>query len=109
MKSRHFFYLFLIAIFLTAESPVHLSDKPADKKNSVPTDSSLLSELYAKSVKDDRFIVDTDEPMAAESLNRISGDYDLGRSSSEQSYTMDDQYHAGAFGRKEPKASKNLA
>ena len=53
----------------------------------------------SKSLKDQIFIVDSDENSESESLNRISGEYDLGFSSSEQSFESTDHYRPGPFGR----------
>ncbi len=54
-----------------------------------------------KSLKDEHFVVETDQESRSESLNRISGHYDIGFSLPEQSYESSDHYRPGAFGRQE--------
>ena len=101
MNQTRFIALSLTFFSLVGFCAVSQADATQEKKT-VSKGKNLIAELYGKSGEDDRFIVETDEETATESLNRISGKYDLGRSAPSQSYKMDDQYHAGAFGRKEP-------
>ena len=55
------------------------------------------------SLKDQAFVVETDENSQSESLNRISGQYDLGFTLPEQSYESSSHYRPGPFGREESK------
>ena len=59
-----------------------------------------LSSVHT-SLKDQAFVVETDETSDSESLERISGHYDLGFSLPEQSYDSEDHYRPGPFGRAE--------
>ena len=54
-----------------------------------------------KNLKDESFVVETDETSVSDSLNRISGKIDLGFATPEQTYTSEDHYRAGPFGRAE--------
>lgn len=45
------------------------------------------------------FVVETDAKSAAESLDRISGEIDLGFSKSDQTFESSDHYAPGPFGR----------
>ena len=58
-------------------------------------------ESVHKSLKDQVFVVETDENSESESLNRISGRIDLGFSLPDQSYNSPDHYRPGPFGREE--------
>ena len=52
-----------------------------------------------KSLKDEAFVAETDQDSVADSLNRISGDIDLGFTDPEQTFKSEDQYKPGPFGR----------
>ena len=52
-----------------------------------------------RSLKDETFVVETDDTSVSDSLNRISGNIDLGFSAPEQSYDSTDHYRPGPFGR----------
>ena len=54
-----------------------------------------------KSLKYQTFVVETDKDSSAESLDRISGKYDLGFSTPDQEYDSSDHYQAGPFGRQD--------
>ena len=54
-----------------------------------------------KSLKEEAFVVETDDSSVSDSLNRISGNIDLGFSTPEQSYNSADHTRAGPFGRAE--------
>ena len=54
-----------------------------------------------KSLKDQAFVVETDEDSVSDSLDRISGQIDLGFSDPEQSYQSAGHYRPGPFGRQE--------
>ena len=54
-----------------------------------------------RSLKEEAFVVETDENSVSDSLNRISGNIDLGFSAPEQTYDSEDHYRAGPFGRAE--------
>ena len=58
------------------------------------------------SLKDQVLVVESDELDDSESLNRISGDIDLGFSLPEQSYESKDHYRPGPFGREEANDSR---
>ena len=66
-----------------------------------------VSNGYA--AEDKRFIVETDEESAAESLNRISGDIDRGYALPEQTYQSDHHTKPGAFQRSEDISSSQGA
>ena len=59
-----------------------------------------------KSLKDQAFVVESGDDSESESLNRISGQFDLGFSLPEQSFESSDHYRPGPFGR-EQAADKN--
>ena len=59
----------------------------------------LLTAADSDTLRDSWLTVETDEQSALESFERISGHYDLGRSSHEQSYRSSDHYAAGPFAR----------
>ena len=54
-------------------------------------------ENASKNSKEDMFAVSADESTASESLNRISGQYDMGFAAPEQSYKSEHQYKPGPF------------
>ena len=60
-----------------------------------------------KSLKDDVFVVETDESSDSDALNRIAGNIDLGFSAPEQSYDSSDHYRPGPFGRSDEMDSKD--
>ena len=55
---------------------------------------------------DQSFVVESSDTDLDDSLNRISGNIDLGFSSPDQSYQSEDQTKAGPFGRQELSDSK---
>lgn len=59
-----------------------------------------IAEVYSHSLTETLFIVETDEESARESLNRVSGEIDLGFSSPEQTYQSD--HHTKVDPLKEP-------
>ena len=63
------------------------------------SDSDPITVVSKKSLKDSALTVETDPQSADESINRISGDYDRGYSSSEYSFKSPDHYKPGPFGR----------
>ena len=58
-----------------------------------------------KSLKDQAFVVETDEESSAESLDRVSGQIDRGFTAPDQQYKSPDHYPAGPFGQEEAKDS----
>ena len=64
-------------------------------------------EATRKSLKDQIFVVETDSAIESESLNRISGQYDSGFSSPDQSYDSPDHHAAGPFAREKAEDKKN--
>ncbi len=58
---------------------------------------------FNKSLKDQAFVVETDEDSRSESLNRISGQIDLGFTLPDQTYESSSHYRPGPFGREEIK------
>jgi hypothetical protein len=60
-----------------------------------------------RSLKDDVFVVETDESSDSDALNRISGNIDLGFSAPEQSYNSSDHYRPGPFGRSDEMDEKD--
>ena len=61
--------------------------------------SSTLS--TKKSLKDEVFVVESDENDASDGIDRISGDIDLGFATPDQTYKSENQTKAGPFGRQE--------
>ena len=57
-----------------------------------------------RTLADDPFSVSTDDLDSSESLNRVSGEIDLGYSSSEQSYESKARGYQGPFNQERPKA-----
>ena len=62
-----------------------------------------------KSLKDQAFVIETDEESSAESLNRISGNIDLGFTLPDQEYESSSHSLPGPFGREETKDKASLA
>ena len=60
-----------------------------------------------RSFKDESFVVETDENSVSDSLNRISGNIDLGYSSPDQSYQSGGHYRPGPFGRSDLEESQS--
>ena len=56
-----------------------------------------------KSLKDQAFVVETDEDSGTESLNRIAGNIDLGFTTPDQEFQSSDQYKPGPFSQEESK------
>ena len=54
-----------------------------------------------KSLKDEIFTVETDETSASESLDRVSGNIDLGFAALDQTYQSTSHYRPGPFGRQD--------
>ena len=63
-------------------------------------DGNLLQQAH-KSLKEEVFVAETDEGSISDSLNRISGNIDLGFTAPEQTYKSTEQYRPGPFGRQE--------
>src|SRR3989338_9215558 len=69
-------------------------------------------DIFQKSKKlktSNTFVVQTDENMAAESLERISGDIDSGFLFSKNVFKSPDHYRTGPFSREKAEAEKNNA
>lgn len=56
---------------------------------------------FHRSLRDEVFVVETSEEDMSESLNRISGNIDLGFTSVDQTYQSEHHYKAGPFGQAE--------
>ena len=54
-----------------------------------------------RSLKDEAFVIETDEESGSESLNRIAGDIDLGFTTPDQEYESTSQHKPGPFGRED--------
>ncbi len=54
-----------------------------------------------RTLMDEAFVVETSDEDATETLDRISGDIDLGFSSKEDTYQSEHHYKAGPFGQSE--------
>jgi len=65
------------------------------------SDAEAAKSPFDKDKRKNLFIVATDDESASESLNRISGEYDLGFSSPAQSFESKDHYPASPYGREE--------
>ena len=67
------------------------------------------TEIASKSLRDGAFVVATDESSATDSLNRVSGQYDLGFAAPDQTYQSEHHYKPGPFGKAtaEEQAQKN--
>ena len=73
--------VFLFLLLLSPCVPVFASEDPFEQTR--------------KSLKDQTFVVETDEDMGKESLNRVSGQYDLGFTLPEQEYHSSSHTRAG--------------
>ena len=60
-----------------------------------------LAEGARHSLKEHKFMIETDKDTGSDSLNRISGEYETGFSATEQSFDSPDHYRPGPFGREE--------
>lgn len=58
-------------------------------------------ESIHRSLMDEAFVVETSDEDMSESLNRISGNIDLGFTSIDQTYQSEHHYKAGPFGQAE--------
>ena len=56
-----------------------------------------------KSLKDQAFVIETDDETSRESLDRVSGEVDRGFTTPDQEYESSSHYRAGPFGREEAK------
>ena len=63
-------------------------------------EEDLLASTH-RSLKDEVFVVETQEDDATQSLNRVSGNFDLGFAPEEYTYHSDHHYKAGPFGQSE--------
>ncbi|GEM_PF-3086690 len=77
------------------------SNGQAATRPSIASSAVPREKTRGRAVEDKRFIVETDEESAAESLNRISGDVDRGYALPEQTYQSDHHTKPGAFQRSE--------
>lgn len=57
----------------------------------------ITPSAYA-SLKNEAFVIETDEESSTDSLNRIAGDIDLGFTDPDQEYQSPDHYRPGPFG-----------
>ena len=64
-------------------------------------EEDILSEYTNTSLKDQLYVVDSSELDPTESLNRVSGNIDLGFSGSDSSYQSVSHYMAGPFGQQD--------
>ena len=53
----------------------------------------------SRSLRDSVFVVETDDDSARDSLNRVSGEIDLGFTTSDQTFKSEDHHRPGALGR----------
>lgn len=105
----HFFILgfVLISGFLSTNLISAAGSDP-----DIPQKTDEKKDIVKKSEKSKvgrTFVVETDEHTAAESLDRISGQVDLGFSSPEQAFKSPDHYQPGPFSREKAEAEKNNA
>ena len=61
------------------------------------SDQDRDTDLTPRNLKDDAFVVSTDEANSADSLNRISGQFDRGFTSPDQTYQSERNYKPGPF------------
>ena len=87
----------MVFLFLVLNIPVNAGDDFGQG-----TDSKESKKILKESV----FSVSTDDFNSSESLNRISGEYDLGYSSLDQSFKSKDQDPAGPFAHEKAEISK---
>ena len=85
----------------------------ADDKKLVGTVSSQLenvdlaaSNSPRKSLMNSTFVLETDQESAAESLERVSGDIDLGFSAPENTYKTEERPGAGPFAKEKAELKK---
>jgi len=103
MKKYILIYLSFLGIFYVFLSESYFSF--AEDKDPL-LDKQPAQQASPKKKEDDTlFVVATDEESAAESLNRVSGDIDLGFSSPEQTYKSTSHTKLGAYQRSEEKSA----
>ena len=88
MKRMKKYFLLILFVFLSV--------LPASADLS---DEAHKTEIAAESLKDSVFVVTADENTSSDSLNRISGHYDLGFAGPSQVYQSDHHYKPGPFAR----------
>lgn len=84
----------------------------ASDQVSRPTMDEKITDIYShKSLKNERpavsYIVETSDKSSSESLNRISGNIDLGFSAPENSFKSQDHYGVGPFAKEEAEMNKS--
>lgn len=97
--------IYSLIIFETFLLPGHLFAATAEEGMDTEANQNLNKKLIGND-----FVLETDEAMASDSLNRISGNVDLGFSAPENTFKSSDHYGAGPFDKEraeERKISQN--
>ncbi len=101
-KVKSFFLALLFTFMILAAQPVAALEHPSDSKDSAAKKSTKLWDLNPQeSLANNPFVLETDEGSGRESLNRISGQIDMGFSPEGNSYKSENQYKPGPFSRQE--------
>ena len=106
-------YFLSTAFLLAAEPEINTPKKTGDRSGlfeiASPSKTNGDKDL-SKNSSNSLYTVESDEAMASDSLNRISGNIDLGFSTPENTFRSPDHYGAGPFAKEraeEDKASEN--
>jgi len=96
MKKSFVFILLFFSSCAFAEEADPLES--ARHQNSGGRPPTLLVADVHRSLRDEVFVVETSDEDISESLNRVSGNIDLGFTSEDQTYRSEHHYKAGPFG-----------
>ena len=87
--------LFLLTLFFLSFTALAIADDRVGATGQSPLQATQ------KSLKEQAFVVETDDETATDALNRVSGEIDLGFATPDQTYQSENQTKAGPFGRQE--------
>ena len=92
--------LFLLTLLFLSFAAIAIADDRVGATGQSPLRATQ------KSLKDEAFVVETDDESTTDALNRVSGDIDLGFATPDQTYKSENQTKAGPFARQEVADSK---
>ena len=102
MKKRA---LFLTNLTVYMMAYLCVFTQPLSAKEGVSAENNS-KDNSKKSLANSAFVIETNEHMAAESLERISGKIDRGFSDPENTFKSDDHFRAGPFAKEKIEAKK---
>ena len=99
--------LVLTIVILGSCRVLYAGSSTVDNPNEKSAEYSLNEPK--NTLKNSSFVLETDEESASESLNRVSGNIDLGFSSPENSYESEERPGAGPFEKEKAELRKQSA